>query len=156
MPASGKVSTLFVRRCVYFVFFDKPLTSSPPQHTWVGAASSENDGCTTVNHGELDPMQLETAERTTAEETGVRREEWEIALRAEQAREQVADEARRQKKAEEMAAAECYAVEQEQLRQEQLRQQEEEKLAAEQYAAEQEQLRQQEEEEARAAAERYS
>ncbi|OJD16124.1 hypothetical protein AJ78_03704 [Emergomyces pasteurianus Ep9510] len=118
----------------------------------------ENDGCTTVNHGELDPMQLEAAERTTAEET------------------EVADKARRQKKAEEMAAAKRYAVEQEQLRQEQLRQekkrqyaveleqlrqQKEEKLAAEQYAAEQKQLRQQQEQlqqekEARAAAERYA
>ncbi|PGG98898.1 hypothetical protein GX51_06545 [Blastomyces parvus] len=103
MPAGGKVSTLFVRRCVYFTFFGKPLTSPPPQHTWVGAATSasdppnlpmsplfvpddsplagfgqlplqENDGCTAVNHGELDPMQLDSAERATAEETGVRRE----------------------------------------------------------------------------------
>ncbi|QSS61655.1 hypothetical protein I7I51_03832 [Histoplasma capsulatum] len=191
IPAAGKVSTLF------------PLTSPPPDHTWVGAAPLgsdpsnlpmsplfipddspltrfgqapllENDGYTTIDHGELGPMQLEVAQRATAEETRVHTEveEREIALQAEQAREQAADEAQRQTEAEEMAAAEAakrlaqcqkeaeerafierYAAEQEQFRQEQLRQ-EEERVAAKQYAVELEQLRQREEE--KLAAERYA
>ncbi|EDN08229.1 predicted protein [Histoplasma mississippiense (nom. inval.)] len=149
IPAAGKVSTLFA-----------PLL--------------ENDGYTTIDHGELGPMQLEVAQRATAEETRVHTEveEREIALQAEQAREQAADEAQRQTEAEEMAAAEAakrlaqcqkeaeerafierYAAEQEQFRQEQLRQ-EEERVAAKQYAVELEQLRQREEE--KLAAERYA
>ncbi|OJD10439.1 hypothetical protein AJ78_08556 [Emergomyces pasteurianus Ep9510] len=183
MPTGGKVSTLFVRRCVYFAFFGKPLTSPAPQHTWVGVAPlagdpsnspmsslfvpdgsplagfgrrplQENDGCTTIDHGGLSPMQLEAAERATAEETRVRREveEWEIALRAEQAREQAADEARRQKEAEEMAAAEAA------LRLAQFQKEAEERAATERYAAEQEQLRQEQlrQEEERAAAKQYA
>ncbi|EQL28304.1 hypothetical protein BDFG_08923 [Blastomyces dermatitidis ATCC 26199] len=195
IPAAGKVSTLFVRRCVYFAFFGKPLTSPPPNHTWVGAAPLgsdpfnlpmsplfipddspltrfgqapllENDGYTTIDHGELGPMQLEVTQRATAEETRIHTEveEREIALQAEQAREQAADEAQCQTEAEEMAAAEavkrlaqcqkeaeerafieCYAAEQEQFRQEQLRQKKE-RVAAKQYAVELEQLRQQKEE----------
>ncbi|KAL2382836.1 hypothetical protein BDBG_03901 [Blastomyces gilchristii SLH14081] len=201
MPAGGKVSTLFMRQCVYFAFFGKPLTSPPSQHTWVEPAPSASDPSNlsispllmpgdsplagfgqlplqanngyTTEHSERSPMQLEVAERATAEETGAADE----ARRQKEAEEMAAAEAalrlaQFQKEAEERAATECYAAEQEQLRQEQLRQeeerqyaveleqlrqQEEEKLAAEQYAAEQEQLRQeqlrQEEEEARAAAE---
>ncbi|OJD10549.1 hypothetical protein ACJ73_09760, partial [Blastomyces percursus] len=166
MPAGGKVSTFDppnLPMSPLFVPDDSPLAG------FGQLPLQENDGCTTVNHGELDPMQLEVAERTTAEETGVRREEWEIALRAEQAREQLRQEQLQQEEEEARATAEQYAAEQEQLRQEQLRQeeerqyaveleqlrqQEEEKLAAEQYAAEQEQLR--EEEEEKLAAEQYA